>query len=670
MSALAVAIPFPVFTDRNGEPLESGNIYIGVVNLNPKTNPQTVYWDAAMTIVAAQPIKTLAGYPVYQGTPTKIYTASSDYSMSVFDKNNNLVFTALDSTGISASTDYITYNQGSAGADDRTLTSKLQDILSVKDFGAVGDGVTDDTTAITAAVAEAYVTDAMLYWPDGEYLTTANIDDFHNVRHFGTGSVTRTSNTFYVSPTSSQSNTLFVSASGLSTNDGFSTLEPMTLQAALTALSNYGPMLNGKWNVVLAAGTYTTAENTFPYGLRSEYPVVITGPDVGGSPNVPTAILDGTSDITSFGIQARNGSSLYVKNIKFINRNNSGAGIAVTNGCFLATENVHTDNCYDGILCYSGRLYVSGGIFTMQVAAGPYPANYSAIKSMFNTTHSIGFKYNIDSGLAPADGVGNGPNISAATRASRGVFIQENSTGHVECCTFNNLIVGINIVSSGRAHSADNNFKLCGSAYEVEYASNIFDGPSNNNTYNAGTANANDQVYRFYDSSVDTSAFASALNAYIVKTIFTPSPGTVTGTLTETTLHTFTNYLRGYEFTRFGTLRARVIGTLTGTAGTKAIRMRIGGLLVPSITFAAGANGVFVAELVMVMSDFNTQRNYSFGTTNGNSSTVSGVGECNTTTTAHTFADGVAKSVTITGELGNTADTITIDYIELIRGGS
>ena len=95
MSTLSVEPPYPAFADADGQPLEDGYILIGTVNLNPITNPIAVYWDSALTISAVQPIRTSGGYPVYQGTPARIY-AASDYSIQVQNKNGTVVYTSLN----------------------------------------------------------------------------------------------------------------------------------------------------------------------------------------------------------------------------------------------------------------------------------------------------------------------------------------------------------------------------------------------------------------------------------------------------------------------------------------------------------------------------------------------------------------------------------------------
>ena len=65
----------------------------------------------------------------------------------------------------------VTFLAAGSGASQRTVLDKLRDAVSVKDFGAVGDGVADDTAAFTAAIARATALNgATIHVPAGTYL--------------------------------------------------------------------------------------------------------------------------------------------------------------------------------------------------------------------------------------------------------------------------------------------------------------------------------------------------------------------------------------------------------------------------------------------------------------------------------------------------------------------
>lgn len=185
MSALSIQPPYPAFAGADGLPLENGYIWVGTVNLNPQTNPISVYWDAALTIAAVQPIRTLNGYPMYQGTPACLY-AGSDYSILVQDSKGSAVYSAPAVTerysdvvisGVNA--ENVIYDPPFIGGVQTNVEARLAQTVSVKDFGAVGDGVADDTAAIQDALdyAQTVVSSQTIsvYFPRGLYMISSGL---------------------------------------------------------------------------------------------------------------------------------------------------------------------------------------------------------------------------------------------------------------------------------------------------------------------------------------------------------------------------------------------------------------------------------------------------------------------------------------------------------------
>ena len=139
--------PVGQFTDINGNPLD-GQVFFGQPNLDTIANPITVYWDAAGTQPVTQPVVTVGGYPINGSTRSNVFV-NADYSILVRNRNGFTVFSAPN-LPFEDSSDNQYFLQAGSGAVQRTVQSKLRDVVSVLDFGAVGDGVADDTAAIQA----------------------------------------------------------------------------------------------------------------------------------------------------------------------------------------------------------------------------------------------------------------------------------------------------------------------------------------------------------------------------------------------------------------------------------------------------------------------------------------------------------------------------------------
>lgn len=123
---------------------------------------------------------------------------------------------------------------------------------NVRDFGAVGDGVTDDTTAFEAAIAAMPVAGGVLHVPEGTYVVQLTTDkDRLTVAGIGQASVLRSPD-----GAASSSRTLILAG-----ND--CTLRDITVNGSVE--------LNNSWNSIVHDCTINAAG--FDYGLRLERPV-------------------------------------------------------------------------------------------------------------------------------------------------------------------------------------------------------------------------------------------------------------------------------------------------------------------------------------------------------------------------------------------------------------
>jgi len=138
------------FFDDSGVPLAGGKLYSYQAGT---TTPQVTYTTVAGNVPHSNPIILNAAGRVATG---EIWLTSGQNYKFVLKTSTEVTIATWDNivgingTGIATNALYVQYDPAGAGAVATNVQAKLRESVSVKDFGAVGDGVTDDTAAVQA----------------------------------------------------------------------------------------------------------------------------------------------------------------------------------------------------------------------------------------------------------------------------------------------------------------------------------------------------------------------------------------------------------------------------------------------------------------------------------------------------------------------------------------
>lgn len=164
--------------------------------------------------------KTMLKYSDHEASASSVLPSKSSRANKAlgFDSNGSPIAVSLE--GSMAAPDF---TPTGTGAVTRTSDAKFSDMISIKDFGAVGDGLTNDTTALQNALA---ANDSVLI-PEGTFLisSTIELNDRQSLIGLGQKSVIKAnSNSFNI-----------IEVAG-----GYTTIQNLRLEEGNVAIKFYG----------------------------------------------------------------------------------------------------------------------------------------------------------------------------------------------------------------------------------------------------------------------------------------------------------------------------------------------------------------------------------------------------------------------------------------------
>ena len=367
---------------------DSNNVLIGTYDNVPSSAQPPIVNDAS-SIAYEQGNSTTAGAFIIGQTYLITFIGTTNFQL--IGASANQIGVHFIATGVGSGNGTAEYS--------RTVQSKLRETVSVKDFGAVGNNVADDTVAIQAAL-DSLTAGGQLYFPPGTYLVS------------GGG--------LLLQP---KSNTTMVGVSGATTLKISSAPSTVSIFGTLNAVSNLifdGLIFDGNSSVVLGFDTFglqfpdvgdiTVKNCTFKNFVRD-------GMLLGLTTKVDHLTVDtcNFSNIGFNGVRAYNARMQYINNSRFFDFitssldfnpilvENSETTTIVTNNYFSndsanwlsgnSTLSLMSDRSYA-----AGNTIIGGGMIV--VHSGPYGRtgikSYRIIGNSIQNTVSPGIIVNTD----------------------------------------------------------------------------------------------------------------------------------------------------------------------------------------------------------------------------------------------------------------------------------
>lgn len=222
MAAKLISSPLIQELDASGDPYSGGKLYIYDAGT---TTERTTYSDSDLAVANTNPlIADSAG----RFGPIFLAESTTDLKLALYDSDDVLVW-SQDDVPIGQSTNFYAQTTAETSAAV-TPTDYSYEPGNVKRYGAVGDGLTDDTDDI----ANAFLANTSVFFPEGNYLVyEIEVTDGHEARGAGMGATTLTR-------TSGATDTLGVFYANSGAADAFVenlTFRDMTLDGRVSTLS-------------------------------------------------------------------------------------------------------------------------------------------------------------------------------------------------------------------------------------------------------------------------------------------------------------------------------------------------------------------------------------------------------------------------------------------------